>query len=317
MSNVIPLTVREGVPGASPASYANAQVAFIRAAANLYASALAVASPGETLDASTCHAIGKALATRGWFTGLIEIDADGSPIVTPMDAWLNRGRWIGTTRPLNGDTGLSVSAPDDAVLSVRYADGEAPIARINPLADLAAKLDAAMIEEAETPVLRVLGLDATGIASGPDQRGDITTGVMDAGKDGLRVVTVPAMVEQSRIGKIGPEPERGAVELRKQVREDVEAAYGVQGLLSDSGSTETHGYWRVATVRTFTPLAMMIEREAARKLDSAPVFRREAWIAAPHSEVARATAQRATAVQRLVAAGVDVERAIEIAGLAT
>ena len=309
----IPYTVREGSPLAS--ILAGAQVTFIHAAANLYGSILAAASPGGALDAPTCFGIGRALAYRGWFTGLVQLDANGDPYIVPMDAWLHNGIWTGTTRPLSGEIGATVRAPDAAVLNVRYPDGQAPVSRVNPLSDLGAALEASMISEARVPVLRLLGLDPSGATTTPMQHGAIDKSIDDAVSAGKHHATVAAMIDQSRIGSMHPDPSSGAVALRGQVRDDVAAAFGVLGLLSEAQDASGQSDWRVATKRTWEPLAMLVEAEAVRKLETPVRFNRRAWIAAPHSEVARAVAQRAAAVQRLVAAGMELERAVEIAAM--
>ena len=309
-----PVRVREGAPiGVGLRAFAD-QVSFVHTAANLYGSALAAATPAA-LDPAVSFAIGRTLATRGWFAGLIQLDGDGDPLIVPADLWINRGVWTGTTRPLDGEIGVPVAAPDAAVINVRYPDGLAPVSRVHPLGDLAAALDGAMRDEAEVPVLRLIGLALNAAFTTAEQRTAITAGLQKLGVDDSRLATVASEVEQARVGRLGPEPDRAAVELRDQIRHDVAAAYGVQGLLAEGASTEIHGFWRVATVRTFEPLALMVEAELARKLDTPARFDRSKWIAAPVSEVARERAQRGAAVQRLVAAGVEVERALGIAGL--
>ena len=314
MTSAFPYTVREGSPLAT--ILAGAQVTFIHAAANLYGSILAAASPGGALDAPICFSVGRTLGYRGWWTGLVQLDAEGAPYLVPMDAWLHNGIWTGTTRPLSGEIGATVRAPDAAVVNIRYPDGQPPVSRINPLSDLAAALESAMTDEARVPVIRLIGLDAaSGGGTSASQRDDIDKSIGDAVSGGKRHATVAAMMEQSRIGSMTPDPSPGAVALRGQVRDDVAAAFGVLGLLSEAQDASGQSDWRIATKRTWEPLAMLVEAEASRKLETPVRFNRRAWIAAPHSEVARAVAQRATAVQRLVAAGMTLDRAVEMAAM--
>ena len=311
MSTGIPYVYRDG----ASAQVAAWRSAFIYTASNLYGQVLAGAAPDGALDTYICYAIGRSLGLRGRFTGLIEVGPDGELSVTPMDAWLNNGRWTGTTRPRDGDTGRTVTAPDAAVFHVRFPDGQAPVSRVNPLGELAAGLDGAMIDETEVPALRVIGLNPTAVAVTGTQRGDVDKSIEKATADGKRHATVVAEIEQSRFGTLQPDPSSAAVQLRAQVRDDVAAAFGVIGLLSEAQDASAHGDWRVATTRTFEPLARLVEDEAARKLDAPVRFHRPAFIAAPHSEIARAIAQRATAVQRLVAAGMEIDRAVALVGL--
>ena len=181
--------------------------------------------------------------------------------------------------------------------------------------ELAAGIDGAMIAETEVPALRLIGLNPTAVAATGTQRGDVDKSISEAGTAGKRHATVVAEIEQSRVGTLQPDPSSAAVQLRAQVRDDVAAAFGVIGLLSEAQDASAHGDWRVATTRTFEPLARLVEDEAARKLDAPVRFNRQAFIAAPHSEIARAIAQRATAVQRLQAAGMDLDRAVALVGL--
>ncbi len=317
----IPYTFRDG---ASPVA-ASFRVSFIYAAANLYGSALAVASPGGALDAPTCQAIGRDLALRGRSTWLIEVDPDGEYSITRMMAWLNNGRWTGTTHPLSGDLGSTVTAPDGAVLNFRFLDGQAPVSRLNPLGGLAAEIENAALSEAEVPVGRLVGAKdfAAGLTAG--QRSDVSRGLRrgnapapagDFPNDPSgRVHVLPAEFDGSRVGALGPNPAPALVSLRAQVRDDTAAAFGIIGLLSEAQDASAHSDWRVATIRAFEPLMLLVEAEAARKLDAPVRFDRRKLIAAPHSETARAVSQRAGAVQRLQAAGMDLDRAVQLAGL--
>ena len=305
--------VREGAP--YNALLAGQQVSFALAAANLYGAALAAAAPGGAMPTDLAFTIGRTLGIRGWSTGLVQIDADGEPFILPADLWVHAGTWTGATRPLDGEIGRSVVAPDAAVVSVRLPDGVAPLSRLNPAADIGARLDGSMVAEAETPVARLIGLGALAMNMPASARTEISTSLEDAVVEGKRQMVTPSDVEQSRIGKLQPDPSTAALSLREQVRTDVEAAYGLTGLLSNSAGAEFSELWRVATVRTFEPLARLVEVEAARKLGSPIRFNRDAWIPASQLELARATALRAQAFNRLVGAGVEVDRAITLAGL--
>ena len=53
-------------------------------------------------------------------------------------------------------------------------------------------------------------------------------------------------------------------------------------------------------MRTFTPIARLIEAEAAAKLDQPYELNRDAWFAASHSERARLIAARAGGAARLM-----------------
>ena len=283
---------------------------FIASAAHLIASTLATAAPGGAVTPAVAYQVGRNLALTGRFTGLVEVDADGGYAIEPMDAWLHSGTWHGTTRPLDGDdNSRSVVAPDDAVVNVRWPD--APVSRRTSLSDIIEQLEGALLADCKTPSQWLLPLSLDHLNVGVKGREQLNTDLSDL--EGVR--TVPTGVQAQQATHIGPSPEDGALKLRAQLRTDVEAAFGLIGLLSETDGVAIHGHWRVATVRTFEPLARLVEAELTRKVPGASRFNRAAWVAAPHSEVARATAQRAVAVQRLVAAGMDLDRAVRLAGM--
>lgn len=269
--------VREGTP--YNALLAGQQVSFALAAANLYGAVLSAAAPGGAVDPAIAFDMGRALGTRGWWTGLIVIDDDGEPGLVPADLWINAGHWTGTTRPLSGDIGNSVAAPDAAVVNVRFPDGQPPLARLNPVHDMGARLEGSLIAEAETPVANLIGTGATMLNTPAKARKEISDSLTEGVEGGKRVMVTPTDVEQARVGKIHPDPSETAVALRSQIRTDVEAAYGVNGLLSDTegSSTALSGIWRVAVVRAFDPLANLVELEVARKIDAGIRFDRTKW----------------------------------------
>ena len=228
---------------------------FVRAAANLFGSVLAAAAPGGVVTPALALVMGHRLTTRGRFTGLVEVGADGQFTIEPMDAWVNRGRWTGSTVPLDGDTGRSVVAPDDAVVNVRWPD--APVSRRGDFATIIEELDGAMLADAKTPVQWLLPLSFEHLNTGSTGRAMINEQL--AALQG--VLAVPTGVDVGKATQIGPSPSEGALKLREQLRTDVEAAFGIIGLLSETEGVGIHGHWRVATVRTFEPLAVAIESE--------------------------------------------------------
>ena len=129
------------------------------------------------------------------------------------------------------------------------------------------------------------------------------------------IVVLPPGFERDEKGDYGPDPKRGALELREQLREDIASQFGLTGLLTRTDAGAIQELWRVAVVRTFEPMARLIEAEASAKLGTEIRLATDRWVAAPHSEVARAINQRASAVGRLVTAGIEPERAITLAGM--
>lgn len=316
MSNPIQITgIRQGEP--YNALLSGGAVSFAMAAAQLYGQVLAAGAPGGALDAAMAFDMGRTLGLRGHWEALISVGDNGDPELTPADLWINNGRWTGTTRPLSGDLGNSVAAPDAAIVSVRLPGGQPPLARLNPAHEIGERLEGALIAEAETPVVNLIGTGVQLLNTPAKTRQEINDSLEAGVETGKRVMVTPTDVETAKIGKVRPDPSENALRLREQLRTDVEAAYGVQGLLSgtEGSSTALSAVWRVAVVRAFDPLANLCELELDRKIGGGIRFNRSNWIAAPHSEIARAVAQRAGAAARLIAAGIDADRALALCGM--
>lgn len=289
------------------------QLGDVQAACRLYGTVLATAAPGDgPLTPWLLFDCGFRLGLRGKWQAVIEVGPDGRLKLTPFDAWPDRGVWIGSTRERDGRDSRNLSVPADAVFRIELPGGS-PVSLLSSTASLAYANEWSLGKEVGTVAHNVFTTDIGLLNSPPETRDEISESIDKIMQKAGGPPVLPAGVFPG--ARLGPQPSAGQLQLREQLRLQVEAHFGIMGLLSEMDGTAVHALWRVAVVRTFDPLARLVEMEAADKLDSAYTLNRDAWIAAPHSELARATAQRATAVQRLTAAGVEVDTAREAVGL--
>ncbi len=293
---------RSFLPAAEPAI---TQLGFVASACGLYASMLAAAAPGAPLTARLLQDCGWRLGLRGQWTAVIEVGPDGNLVLTPFDAWPSEGFWNGTTREKDGRTPRSLIVPADAVFHVALP--APPLGPLSSTASIAYELERGMAREAALPVGRLIGMAPELAAAAKSARDEMASTFLGSIETASVGVMPPGFsASQNDSGKVGPDPSDGAIALRDQMRADVEGHFGIVGLLSRMDAGAVQELWRVATVRTFGPIADLIEAEAADKLGEPVTLRRDRWVAAPHSEVARAMAQRAAGVGRLVTAGVAV-----------
>ena len=284
-------------------------IGIIRAGVATIAAALAAAAPSDgPLTPRIMYDLGTRLALHGRWSGFAEVRDDGELQLTPFNAWAVRGVWTGITQEQDGRLPRNIRAPGAAVFHV-----ELPARPIPPNAstvEMLTAIETAAVGEARRGMSgrAVLTLPIEERATTADDWTKIAewlegkyTGARGAG----RVPIMPPGVLPATMG--GDERER--VPLREQAFEEVEAMLGLPGLLRPVDGAAAHAAWRIATVRTFGPLARLIEDEAALKLDRPYRLNRDAWFAASHSERARLIAARAGGIARLVGAGMTAQEA--------
>ena len=275
---------------------------IVLGACSLWSSVIAAASPGAApFDASTLADLGYRLARRGKWTAVIELDRDGGVQLTPFDAWARGGVWSGITRERDGRNGRALSAPSEAVFHVELS---AP--PINPLSstyELLRSLEAGLIGDARSGMAgrALIRLAPEAASYSTDQQDQLAASVEQrytGSKNAGRVPVLPAYaVPDTMGGEVG-----GAdrVQLREQCFAETEAQFGITGLLRPaSDGASAHAHWRLAVVKTFAPIANLIEAEAERKLGEPAGLDRSAWFAAAHGDRARLIVARANAVTRL------------------
>ena len=285
------------------------QLGFFYSACNRWAGAMAATATDDApVGRRLLHDYGFRLGRDGFWTALIELDERGRFVLTPFDAFPNNGRYIGMTREPDGRNGRAVSAPAADVLRLELASP--PMPYMSSVASIGVELDRGMAQEAALPVGRYIPLSDQLTGAGSEMRAQIQSSYQETASRGGVVVLPPGVghTATGSLGKTGPDPTRGSVNLRAQIREDVEAHFGIVGLLSPFAATDIQELWRVAVATTFEPILAMLEDEIAAKLETPASYDRRGWNTATFDA-------RARSVQRFVAAGFDKDEAVRLSGI--
>ena len=270
------------------------------AAVGVWSSALAAAAPDAgPLTPYALADCGRRLASRGEWSALVEIGDDGELILTPFDATPRFGVWTGQTRERDGIRPRAVQAPADMVFHVELAARPLPFGASTR--DILTAIEGSLAGDLRSGLRgrAVLTMDRALAATGSGVRDQITKSLQDGYTDAEGAGKVPVLPPGVEPASMGGELD-WIPQQREQLFGEVEALFGIPGLLRPSDGQAAHAAWRLATVRTFTPLARQIEDEARAKLDEPYTLNRDAWFAASHSERARLIAARAGGVSRLV-----------------
>ena len=294
----------------APLSHLSLELAgFHHAACLRWAGAMAAAA-AETapIPRRLLHDYGYRLGRAGRWTALIDIDDRGGFVLTPFDAWPHQGRYTGVTREPDGRTGRGLTVPAADVLHVQLASP--PIPYGSSVASIMLELERGVAQDAAIPAGRYITLSDQLITAG-SKAWETGRGIFEKNiaRGGFQALPPGFGNNQSAaLGKTGPAPDEGAVALRAQIREDVEASFGIVGLLSPEAATDVQELWRVAVTSTFEPLLAMLEDEVTAKLEMPVQFDRSGWNTATFDA-------RARAVQRFVASGFERDEALRLAGL--
>ena len=300
-------------PGAG-AEYRYQRAGFTLAACQLYGSVLAAVAPQDgPLNGDVLCDMGYQLGLRGRWAGVIEVGLDGELTVTPFDATPYAGMWQGSTRERDGFAPRTLRVPAAAVFHISLP--VQPVGAGSSTREMLEAAETALLGEARSGLhgRAVLTIPIEERASRPEQWTEIAEWLNElygAARGAGRVPVLPPGVKPGQMG--GEGAVEGNVLLRDQAFAEVEAQFGIPGLLrAAADGAAAHAYWRLAVVRTFTPIAKMIEAEALRKLEAPANLNIGAWFAAAHGDRARLIAARAGAMRRLTEAGMTVAEARE------
>ncbi len=272
---------------------------------------------------------GRTLADCGEAVFLIDVTGDMVTLYPASsfdvrgshDQWVYRVDIVGPNDTLNMD-----KVPAARVLHFRINTdpkqpwrGRSPLANSKATADLAARLEKALDDDAQVPVKRLVPLAGT-----PEQVADI----VGSFKDRLtRFVGIPLAIATRGEPKpsrdfdprrVGPEPTEAMVNLRDRLRTDILSAYGVPpGLLDeDSDAVGQRELYRRFLYSTILPIGKLIEAEIRAKLDDAAMLDFEPLRAADIEGRARAFRSRAQAAVQLAGLeGMSLDRALALAGI--
>ena len=135
---------------------------------------------------------------------------------------------------------------------------------------------------------------------------------MDGGAD----ESTPAAALRAPV-RIGPEPNETQAELRTDVGRSILSAYGLSPSLFEptgDGSGQREAFRRM-WASVFVPIVRAIASEIADKLDTPGASLELAELRASDAQgQARALSARAGAVKLLIEAGIDRDRALDLAG---
>ena len=265
---------------------------------------------------SVLELIGRRLVTRGECVHAIDLDT-GMLRLTPVSDW----DITGPADPREHVYRCDLQGPSrnqtrrflsPSVVHVRAnVDGRAPWKGVSPIthaslsAELLAKIEKALIGETAVPLARV--------APGPAAAETSNQLADRLSKGGVSVVPADGgMDSRSRydITKMQPDPAGGMVTLRGDVAGSILLSCGIPNELTratDGGASREA--WRHFLFGTAAPLGRLVEAELADKLD-VPGLHLD-WTDLQASDLSG----RARALQSMVGAGMDLDRAAALSGL--
>ena len=277
----------------------------------------------EALTPSFFEMIGRSLIRRGEL--LFSIDTTGGRLVLlPAEqvdveggpdpsTWWYRLTLGGPSRTLTYPY-----LPAESVIHCMYArDSERPWRGNGPLvvASLAGRLSAATVnalgDEAAGPRGRFLPLPVDGddptVATMNTTISNAKGGVAIVEGGDFDSVGQPSADYVTR--RFGAEPPKGLVDLHMNASKEVYAACGLNAALWGAGdSAATREAWRLALFGVIAPLGKLVEQELRMKLEDDITI---SWQELRASDLSG----RARAFQSLVGGGMDIEKAVAIAGL--
>ena len=268
-------------------------------------------------------AIGRGLAVRGGV--LFAIDYEDGVKLTQASTWEVRGG----TRPETWTYLAEFAVPGgvrkrtmsaESVVHLRYAtrpgspwQGISPLGMASETQALATWLEKRLAQEVSTATAYVLPL--------PEGRSEATALKADLKKGGGRLHLVDTTATSWGDGKqsapvqdwvskrLGASPPETLGKLRSDVKNDIFGAYGIPSSIHGTGGSARESY-RQFLASTIIPLSRLILEELADKLDTPT-------LAFDFSELRAADiASRARALKQMVDAGLSVEEAKALAGLA-
>ena len=296
-------------------------LAVVEAVAGTFERALSLAEPrGRFADALRPHLgqIGRHLAARGEWVALIDVPDDGAGVrLMPAGSWdvrggFDEGGWTYRLDLFGPSGNVTRLVPGGAVVHVRVNalaetpwHGRSALAAFPTTAKLAGRIEGAMSTEFNIPPGRTLALPGRWT---PEQL-DAVGGNLAARRLATLGTGGHSEGGGSRLHEYGPAPDDGAVGVRRDVRTEILAAYGLSAVLFEASGdgTAQREAWRRAGV-AFQSYAAAIVREGRAKLADD--------LSLDLSAVATADVQgRSRAFKALTDAGMDAATAAHNAGI--
>lgn len=301
------------------------QTSALEIAARMWAGALAGATVKGTnlLTPRVMAMIGRQIVREGEIVFAIEV-RDGRASLLPAASWeVQRGWRYRVEIPEPPGDQVTRTLPRESVLHVMFAtDPRTPWMGISPMAaaklggELAANLESRLNDQSKTPAAVLIPIPTDG---GDESLDPLKTQIAGARGSAVLVESTATGWEEGTQNRtqadwapkaLGPMIQDGPRQLHEDALQRVMASCGIPGSLASVGAdgTQLREDYRRFIMLTIEPWAKDLAAEASRALDAEVSFSFEGlW--------AHDLAGRATAVQKLVAAGVDRADALRIAGL--
>ena len=268
--------------------------------------------------------LGYRLAVEGNYVAAIEADMGGLRLTecASYDVF-GRGRWryrLDIPQPSGSRT---LTLPEEAVVHCRLPSGAAapwrsqsPLQAASATAALAKAIEESLRGDFAGPTGTIVFAAEGDKDGGGELKAELEAlrgGVhlASAGRNSWRNAGGSTGVANSAPGseRLGPRPPEALPVVRRHVEESLSMAYGVPGeLLVGGAAGSQREAWRRFLHGTLAPVGRSVEAELSAKLDSPVALNFDRLFASD-------LAGRSRAVGQLVTAGVELDRALEIAGM--
>ena len=268
--------------------------------------------------------VGRALASRGNFVAVIEVEA-GAVRLTPCATWDISGEADPASWEyrcdLSGPTRQRTVRVEAAGVvhfrinceSARPWAGRSPLEVASATGKLSASIEQSLTTEQLFLPVRIVHTERPG--------NDVTEFLKDVANGGIVAdggidESTPASAVRAP-SPVGPEPNETQAELRTDVGRSILSCYGLSPALFEAagdGSGQREA-WRRAWASVFSPIARGLAAEIADKLDTPGAELELSELRASDAQgQGRALSMRAVALTRLIEAGIERDRALELAG---
>ena len=316
------------------------ELAITEAAVGLWQRAIASASimpmsaPLEPVTAECLALAGRGLAARGEAVFEIVVDEQVGVKLVPASGWDIYGNadpatWTYRLDHIGPSRTSTVTVSGAAVIHFRVNcdprspwRGRSPLRVAQATGRLAAQTERALYLEMKSPVGQLSMLPSLGNELGAlRMKIESANGFFAALSSGQSRPTAKderlVSGEALNPARFGPKPDEITEAIRKGVGHDILASYGISPVLfAQAGDgTGQREAWRRFWASTITPIGAMIQTELRAKLDGAATIEFPSLRASDEDGRSRAIARRAAAYKVLKDAGIDRDRALQMAGL--